>query len=242
MATYARIQSIAPNPSRSLQVIASFFGDFRPSAAQPRVRLVRRACSNRYRPGNWYYGTVVAGKRSVPPHSQGGRGYTEMLARKSPLFGYYQLEVVVDSLVFQRDHFLFGALGVWLALVLVAGTGSVSRAVDYLLLALFFTLVSAIWVFVNSRRRGMTTLVGFLFAVLTFFFLPAGAVAYLLLRPKKIARRPLPQKEKAVVFPMPVGEAFIPIRTPLGVLLRLITAAMVGVFFVLCLLAVLGRI
>jgi len=100
-----------------------------------------------------------------------------MLARKTPLSGYYQLETIVNSLIFQRDHFLFAALGVWLALALVAGTRSVSRAVDYLLLALFFTLASAIWVFVNSRRRNMNPLIGFLFALLTFFFLPAGAVA-----------------------------------------------------------------
>lgn len=124
-----------------------------------------------------------------------------MLARRSPLFGYCQLEAIVDSLIFQRDHFLFAALGVWLALVVVAGTRSVSRAVDYLLLALFFTLVSTIWVFINSRRRNMNPLIGFLFALMTFIFLPAGAVAYLLLRPKKIAPRPLPQKEKAAFLP-----------------------------------------
>jgi hypothetical protein len=75
-----------------------------------------------------------------------------MLARKSPLFGYYQWEVAVDSLIFQRDHFLFGALGVWLALVLVAGTESVSRAVDYPLLALFFTLVSAMQDHLEDNR------------------------------------------------------------------------------------------
>ncbi len=165
-----------------------------------------------------------------------------MLARKSPVFGYYQLEVGFDSLVFQKDHFFFATLGVWLALVLIAGTRSVSRAVDYLLLALFFTLVSAIWVFVNSRRRSMNGLLGFLCALLTFIFPPAGAVAYLLLRPKKISPKPLAQKEKGVVFPMPVGDVFVPIRTPLGVLLKLIAAAMIVVFFILCVLAVLGQI
>jgi len=88
----------------------------------------------------------------------------------------------------------------------------------------------------------MMTLVGFLFALLTFTFPPLGAVAYFLVRPKKIAPRPLPQKERAVVFPMPVGEVFIPIRTPLGILLRLIAAAMMATFFILCLLSILHLI
>jgi hypothetical protein len=165
-----------------------------------------------------------------------------MFPRRSPVFPFYQLETRLDSLVFQKDYFFFAVLGFWLALVLLTGFGLVSRAVDYLLLAVFFAFLGAIWVFINSRRRGMRTLVGFLLAVLTFFFLPAGAVAYLLLRPKKIAPRSLPQREKSVAFPMPVGEVFIPIRTPLGILLRLIAAAMMAIFFILCLLSILHLI
>ncbi len=165
-----------------------------------------------------------------------------MFPRKSPIFPFYQLEARLDSLVFQKDHFFFATLGLWSALTLVAAFRPVSRAVDYLLLALFFTLVSAIWVFVNSRRRRVNGLLGFLYALLTFIFPPAGALAYLCLRPKKISPRAFPRKEKAVVFPMPVGPVFVPIRTPLGVLLRLIAAAMMVAFFILCVLAVLGRI
>ncbi len=83
-------------------------------------------------------------------------------------------------------------------------------------------------------------MLGFLYAFLAFVFPPAGALVYLCLRPRGVFPKPLPKKEKAVVFPMPVGPVFVPVRTPLGVLLRLIAAAMIVTVFVLCLLAVLG--
>jgi hypothetical protein len=165
-----------------------------------------------------------------------------MFPRKSPVFPFYQLEARLDSLVFQRDRFFFATLGFWSALTLVAAFRPVSRAVDYLLLALFFALFSAIWVFVNSRRRRVNGLLGLIYALLTFIFPPAGALVYFCLRPKGVSPKPLPEKEKAVVFPMPVGPVFVPIRTPLGVLVRLIAAAMIVAFFILAVLAALGRL
>lgn len=163
-----------------------------------------------------------------------------MFPGRSPVFLFYQLETRFDSLVFQKDHFFFVALGFWLALILMSSLGLVSRAADYLLLAVFFAFLGAIWVFVNSRRRQVKGMLGFLYALVVFVFPPAGALVYLYLRPRGVSPKPLPQKEKTVMFPMPVGPVFVPVRTPLGVLLRLIVAAMIVALFVLCLLAVLG--
>jgi hypothetical protein len=163
-----------------------------------------------------------------------------MFPGRSPVFLFYELETRFDSLVFQKDHFFFAALGFWSALVLVSSFGLVSPTAAYLLLAVSFAFLGAVWVFFNSRRRRVNGMLGFLYALVVFVFPPAGALVYLCLRPRGVFPKPLPKKEKAVVFPMPVGPVFVPVRTPLGVLLRLIAAAMIVTVFVLCLLTVLG--
>lgn len=163
-----------------------------------------------------------------------------MSSGRSPVFLFYELETRFDSLVFQKDHFFFAALGFWSALVLVSSFGLVSPAADYLLLAVFFAFLGAVWVFVNSRRRRVNGMLGFLYALVAFVFPPAGALVYLCLRPRGVFPKPPPQEGKAVVVPMPVGPVFVPVRTSLGVLLRLIVAAMIVTIFVLCVLAVLG--
>jgi hypothetical protein len=159
---------------------------------------------------------------------------------RSPVFLFYELETRFDSLIFQKDHFFFAALGFWLALVLVGTFGLVSPTEAYLLLAVFLAFVGALWAFINSRRRKVNGMLGFLYALVVFVFPPAGALMYLCLRPTGVFPKPPPQKGKTVVVPMPVGPVFVPVRTPLGVLLRLIVAAMIVTIFVLCVLAVPG--
>jgi len=141
---------------------------------------------------------------------------------RSPVFLFYELETRFDSLVFQKDHFFFAALGFWSAMVLVSTFGLVSPAAAYLLLAVFFAFVGAVWVFINSRRRQVNGMLGFLYALVVFVFPPAGALIYLCLRPRSVFPKPPPQKGKTVMVPMPVGPVFVPVRTPLGVLLEMV--------------------
>jgi hypothetical protein len=122
---------------------------------------------------------------------------------RSPVFLFYELETRFDSLVFQKDHFFFAALGLWSALVLVSTFGLVSPAAAYLLLAVFFAFVGALWVFINSRRRQVNGMLGFLYALVVFVFPPAGALIYLCLRPRGVFPKPPPQKGKTVVVPIP---------------------------------------
>lgn len=165
-----------------------------------------------------------------------------MDSRRSTIFWFYQLEALLDALVFQNDRVFFTVVGGWLVAALVTAFRPPPSGSNLLLLASFLAFVSALWVFINSRRRNANPFLGFVYAVSTFLLPPAGGLLYFCLRPKRIFPKPIPRDERSFIFPVRAGPIFVFLRLPPRILLKTIAGVMILVFFILSVLAALGRL